>query len=98
MPVLNVHRSKSKDKLFKALKETFPYIHRIFDELVREDVKTNPYISFGDVVYEETDYESRQYYGLYIVMPDENGDKHLYGYGDGGFYSDPNIIEFYRIL
>jgi len=85
---------KSKDKLFKALKETFPYIHRLFNKLVEDDIKTNPYISFGDVVYQETDYESRQYYGLYIVMPDTNGDKYLYGYGDGGFYSKPNIIEF----
>ena len=37
----------------------------------------------GDIVYIETTYETRQYYGLYIVVLDANGNKSLYMYGDG---------------
>jgi hypothetical protein len=66
-----------------ALRSRFDELHTYYDDAMVKKVKTDANIMIGDVVYIETRYESRQYYGLHIVVVDADGNKTLYMYGDG---------------
>ena len=61
----------------------FNELHTYYENAMIKKVKTYANILVGDVVYIETTYESRQYYGLHIVVLDTDGNKSLYMYGDG---------------
>ena len=66
-----------------ALRSRFDELHTYYEDAMIKKVKTDANIMIGDVIYIETTYESRQYYGLYIVVLDADGNKSLYMYGDG---------------
>lgn len=67
----------------EALRSRFDELHTYYENAMIKKVKTDTNIMVGDIVYIETTYETRQYYGLYIVVLDANGNKSLYMYGDG---------------
>ena len=67
----------------EALRARFDELHEYYENAMIKKVKTDTNILVGDVVYIETTYESRQYYGLHIVVLDADGNKSLYMYGDG---------------
>ena len=58
----------------------FNELHTYYENAMIKKVKTYANILVGDIVYIETTYETRQYYGLHI---DADGNKSLYMYGDG---------------
>ena len=64
-------------------KHRFRELHEYYQNAMIKKVKTDASILVGDIVYIETTYESRQYYGLHIVVLDADGNKSLYMYGDG---------------
>jgi len=61
----------------------FNELHEYYENAMIKKVKTDANILVGDIVYIETTYETRQYYGLHIVVLDADGNKSLYMYGDG---------------
>jgi hypothetical protein len=61
----------------------FNELHTYYENAMIKKVKTYANILVGDIVYIETTYETRQYYGLHIVVLDADGNKSLYMYGDG---------------
>ena len=67
----------------EALRSRFDELHEYYENAMIKKVKTDASILVGDIVYIETTYESRQYYGLHIVVLDTDGNKSLYMYGDG---------------
>ena len=66
-----------------ALRSRFDELHTYYENAMIKKVKTDTNILVGDIVYIETTYETRQYYGLHIVVLDADGNKSLYMYGDG---------------
>ena len=66
-----------------ALRSRFDELHTYYENAMIKKVKKDANILVGDVVYIETTYETRQYYGLHIVVLDADGNKSLYMYGDG---------------
>uniref|UniRef100_A0A6C0LRH0 Uncharacterized protein n=1 Tax=viral metagenome TaxID=1070528 RepID=A0A6C0LRH0_9ZZZZ len=64
-------------------KDRFNELHEYYENAMIKKVKTDTNILVGDIVYIETTYETRQYYGLHIVVLDADGNKSLYMYGDG---------------
>jgi len=66
-----------------ALRSRFDELHEYYENAMIKKVKKDANILVGDVVYIETTYETRQYYGLHIVVVDADGNKSLYMYGDG---------------
>jgi len=66
-----------------ALRSRFDELHEYYENAMIKKVKKDANILVGDVVYIETTYETRQYYGLHVVVVDADGNKSLYMYGDG---------------
>lgn len=78
----------SAEDVFEMLKE-FEGIDDIYNAVVQYKVSTDDTILPGDIVYMfPTWYPSRNYYGIYIVSLDKDGNKVLKNYGDG-LYFDP---------
>jgi hypothetical protein len=67
----------------EALRSRFDELHTYYENAMITKVKTDTNILVGDIVYIESTYETRQYYGLHIVVLDADGNKSLYMYGDG---------------
>jgi len=74
----------------EALRSRFDELHTYYENAMIKKVKTDANILVGDIVYIETTYETRQYYGLYIVVLNADGNKSLYMYGDGICLSAPD--------
>jgi len=77
------------------------YYYRYFFRVMEKKALSNPYILVGDIIYIETDYESRQYYGRYVIGLDNEGNKKVLSYGDSGLYrSDftPANRELFKVL
>ena len=74
----------------EALCSRFDELHTYYENAMIKKVKTDANILVGDIVYIETTYETRQYYGLYIVVLNADGNKSLYMYGDGICLSAPD--------
>ena len=51
-----LYLDKSKDELYDLYHETI-------DDMIQTDE-----FQIGDIVYKESEYESRQYYGIYIIL------------------------------
>jgi hypothetical protein len=61
--------------------------HQIYQYIVNKIIKEEKDdFCIGDIVYMEHPYESRQYYGLYLILIDEKGEKYLYNYMHSGLY------------
>jgi hypothetical protein len=81
--VIDKGKKLNADIWYDALKNKKDVLNGYYNDATKYVVKTDDAILPGDIVYIISEYESRQYYGLYLIVLDKDGEKKLNGYGDG---------------